>query len=128
MRQTRTLGWASALLLFVMVAGACNASYNWKWQFGADAQSRPAPRPTIVSGDSGLPGPASMPIPAKLATEELIKLSTEEQMEVVVAPERDLRDLAMRLIPDVGEIPIVVNTTVPEYEVGDRLEFWAHDM
>src|SRR5688572_5503728 len=115
MRQTFSFGWAVALLVMAL-ASACNSSGRWTWEMGSDAQTRPAPKPTIVSGDSQLLGPAPMPTPTSVATEALIKLSTEEQMDVVVAPERDLRDLAMRLIPDVGEIPLVVNTTVPTYE------------
>ncbi len=46
----------------------------------------------------------------------------------MVAPTRNLRDLALRFRPEVGEIPLVVNATSPDYAVGDRLEFWAHDM
>ncbi|PKO23689.1 MAG: hypothetical protein CVU38_02850 [Chloroflexi bacterium HGW-Chloroflexi-1] len=39
-------------------------------------------------------------------------------------PERDLRDLALRLNPDVTSIPLVVNPTPPTYQVGDTAEFW----
>ena len=108
------------MLLFVI--SACSSRYEWHWSLGGDT---PQPVPTMVASDLQL---APLPTPLTLSTTELIQLSTAEQIEVVVAPARDLRDLAMRLIPDVGEIPLVVNTTVPEYAVGDIEEFWAHDM
>lgn len=84
--------------------------------------------PTLVSGDGGLLRPAPLPTVSALETELLISLPTENQMALAVAPERDLRDLAMRLMPELGEIPLVVSESTPDYEVGDQLEFWAHDM
>jgi immune inhibitor A len=124
MRQTHRLPLAIALLLVLLVA-ACSG--RWSWEFTIGSQPRPAPQPTLVEENSVL-RPTPLPTPTLLPIQEQIALSTEEQMAVVFAPERDLRELAMRLMPDVGEIPLVVNETTPEYEVGDRIEFWAHDM
>jgi hypothetical protein len=42
-----------------------------------------------------------------------------------VMPAADARDLALRLDPDGGDIPIVVNETPPAYQVGDRARFWV---
>ena len=40
-------------------------------------------------------------------------------------PPRDLRELALRLKPHVGDIPAVVNAVSPVYKVGDTAEFWV---
>lgn len=96
-----------------------------QWSIGDDRGMRPAPMPTFVTSSVV---PAPLPTPHTFTTEEQINLSTEEQIALVVSPERDLRELAMRLMPDVGEIPLVVNESTPEYHVGDRIEFWVHNM
>lgn len=68
--------------------------------------------------------PATMTQP----TGDLTQLSTAEQLDLVVPPTRDLRDLALRLNPEVGNIPLVVGDGTPDYAVGDTLEFWVHDL
>ena len=40
-------------------------------------------------------------------------------------PAADARDLALRLNPSIGDIPIVVNATPPVYKVGDTAPFWV---
>ncbi len=120
--RQRTRAWVSAIAAMMLAMLACNATYEWSWSLDEPPFE---PVPTMV--DSALQMPP-LPTPITLATEAQIQLSTEEQIAVVVAPTRDLRELAMRLIPDVGEIPPVVNTHVPDYAVGDRQEFWVHDM
>lgn len=59
---------------------------------------------------------------------EMHTLSTEEQLARVITPARDLRDLALRLNPDVDEIPAVVNAAPPHYAIGDTQTFWIHDL
>ena len=120
----RTILLAIAGVVMLLGISACSSHFAWSWSLGDDTP-RPAPVPTMVTSDFEV---APLPTPLTLSTTALIQLSTAEQIEVVVAPERDLRDLAMRLIPNVGEIPLTLNTDIPEYEVGDRKEFWAHDM
>jgi hypothetical protein len=71
--------------------------------------------------------PAADPSAAQTSQGQAI-LSTEEQLAQVVAPVRDLRDLALRLKPEAGNIPLVVNEDAPTYEVGDLQEFWVHDL
>ena len=44
----------------------------------------------------------------------------------VFVPMRDLRELALRLRPDVNSIPESVRA--PQYEVGDRISFWASNI
>ncbi|GAB4560015.1 MAG: immune inhibitor A [Anaerolineae bacterium] len=70
------------------------------------------------------PTPRSIgPLPTPYPTPELSPL--ERELSSVVIPTRDLRDLALRLRPDVTEIPVVVNPTPPTYKVGDRRTFWV---
>ena len=53
--------------------------------------------------------------------------TTEATLAAVTVPQRDLRDLAMRLKPGVDDVPATVGTA-RDYQVGDTLEFWAHDL
>jgi hypothetical protein len=50
---------------------------------------------------------------------------TERMLADTIVPTRDLRDLAMRLKPGIDDIPLVVNEHSPDYEVGERIRFWA---
>ncbi len=43
-------------------------------------------------------------------------------------PAADPRALTLRLKPDVGDIPLVVNATPPSYEVGAKQEFWVSNV
>lgn len=62
--------------------------------------------------------PAATPIPGGVG-------NTASALAQAVVPTRDMRDLALRLRPGVGDIPEVVNEETPDYAVGDRLEFWV---
>ncbi len=53
------------------------------------------------------------PPPSAVSPEELRTLSTEEQLAQIIAPVRDLRDLALRLDPHVTDIPAVVDARRP---------------
>jgi hypothetical protein len=127
MKQTRNLGLATGIVWVTLLLGAC----TMRWSLQSDPV-RPVATPTRYlgadPGGGGLLQPVPIATPRILSTDELVKLSTAEQMAVVVAPTRDVRELAMRFRPDVGEIPLVVNQRAPNYHVGDRLEFWAHNM
>jgi len=50
--------------------------------------------------------------------------ASEAALAQAEAPARDLRELALRLNPDVTAIPLVVNPTPPTYQAGDTAEFW----
>jgi len=67
---------------------------------------------------------ATAPLPA--AT--LQTLSAVEQLAKVSVPPRDLRDLTVRLNPQVNDVPLVVNQATPDYAVGDKLNFWVHNV
>jgi hypothetical protein len=83
---------------------------------------RPTPTP-LVEGST--PGARSTPAPATQAAPVESPFVTEQQLAEEIIPTRDIRDLAIRLKPDVEDIPLVVNTETPDYEIGDKLEFWA---
>ncbi len=84
----------------------------------AEPQFRPT-QPALPSRERVTPQATATPVPTYALSE------TERQLLAVVIPTRDLRDLAQRLRPGVGEIPLVVNPTPPSYKVGDRKTFWA---
>lgn len=79
----------------------------------------PTPTP-ITTRAAHLAAPA---VPAS----ETTPLSTEQLLLQTNVPARDLRDLAVRLRPEVDEVPLVVNNVTPDYDVGDLLQFWVHD-
>lgn len=54
--------------------------------------------------------------------------STEQLLLQMDVPASDLRDLAVRLRPDVAAVPLVVNSTTPDYTVGDQLHFWVQNL
>lgn len=83
----------------------------------------PPPLP-VRTATVQVPSVQATPVPG----EELIRLSTEEQLSTVVVPTRDLRDLTLRLNPTVSEIPLVVNQTAPDYPIDTELEFWVHNL
>ena len=51
--------------------------------------------------------------------------NTEAALAQAVIPTRDMRDLALRLKPGMDDIPVVVNSRSPDYQVGDVLDFWV---
>lgn len=53
---------------------------------------------------------------------DFINLSTDEQLRLVVPPESDLNDLALRLRPEVNEIP-PPPAAAANYEVGTQIPF-----
>lgn len=71
------------------------------------------------------PAAAATPPAAPAATGSIS--STEQLLAATNMPMRDLRDLALRLKPNVGEIPNVVNAKPPSYKVGDVISFWTEN-
>lgn len=57
----------------------------------------------------------------------IFTLPTEEQLQLVAVPTRDLTDLSLRLRPGISDIPTVVNADVPNYEIGAEQQFWVHN-
>jgi len=84
-------------------------------------QATPEPAPTATPGGQA---EATVPSPAEL--QGIPALDTEEQALLAdEMPAADARDLALRLEPNIGDIPIVVNATPPSYKVGDTAKFWV---
>jgi hypothetical protein len=129
--QKIVLHWAWVVLLIgaLLLAGCAGDRADGgdvAWAARPQATSTPATDPVtpVVKGKQAMIVEAVVtPVPADLLSE----LPTEEQLHLVAVPTRDLRDLAERLKPGVDEIPLVVNATRPDYEIGDRLPFWVHD-
>ena len=119
----------SVVALLVVVLTACSAPWRDEPPRAVrpDQTSTPVEQPAPHPG-GGLfkPEPVATPVPVDGAA--LLNLSTAEQLALVVAPTRDLRELAMRFDPTIDEIPLVVNATTPNYNIGDELEFWVHDL
>jgi len=85
----------------------------------------PTPRP-IRRLTPTAPPPTGTP-PAPIATVSA-RPNTDALIESVIVPVNDPRDLVMRLKPEVGEPPLVVNDVPPNYEEGDRLQFWVGNL
>ena len=73
------------------------------------------------------PSPESLTPPEPQSTSATIETPLDSGSALLQAesPSRDLRDLAIRLKPDLGDVPIIVNATPPDYEIGDTAEFWV---
>jgi immune inhibitor A len=80
------------------------------------------------------PAPPSPPAPTATAllaatpVDPTLADSTEAQLAEVIVPARDLRDLTVRLRPEVADVPTVVNAAPPDYAVGDQIPFRVHDL
>ena len=85
----------------------------------------PTATPYPLTPTPSPPDPPQSPPPPTAKATATPALSTEESLARAVLPTRDLRDLALRLRPDVGDIPAVVNSTPPQFEVGDVDIFWV---
>ena len=107
-------------LLLLLVAG-CRFDFQ---QSPPSAVFTPLPLPTRTATTARTASAQATPVPAAWLTQQ----STEEQLLQIVVPQRDLRGLTMRLNPDVAEVPLVVNTTTPDYNVGDEIQFWVHNL
>lgn len=119
--KRRLLGLVVGLLWLPLLA--CSFS----WQVGEIP--RRAERPSATSTPAPAPQPGKRPAGLlALTPEPAPPLSTEAQLAQVIVPTRDLRDLAMRFKPEVGEIPLVAVETPVTYQVGDHLAFWVHDV
>lgn len=121
----RPLSLCLIVLVCLSFTACVGPLFNVMTQLAATptAAITPLPLPTRTAL-THLPAPQTTPVPAAL----LATLSTEEQLAQIVVPTRDLRDLTLRLNPTINEIPLVVNSDIPTYDVGDQLEFWVHNL
>lgn len=114
-----------SLLTMIVLAGCANDLRIWRDGVGSSVPPAiaPVPLPSRTALNHA-PSAQVTPMPAAL----LSTLSTADQLAQVVVPTRDLRDLTLRLDSTIDEIPLVVNPTPPDYQVGDQLEFWVHNL
>ena len=82
--------------------------------------------PVVVAEAPVAEAPVAEATPSPPGPERLV--ATETQLSMTLAPTRDLRDLALRLDPDVDEIPVVAVEVPRAYAVGDQVAFSAHNV
>ncbi|MCP4167633.1 MAG: hypothetical protein GY759_17330 [Chloroflexi bacterium] len=81
--------------------------------------------PATVEPVRPTPLPRPTPTPRESYEGSSQNLDTETLLREALVPSNDPRDLAMRLKPELGDIPLVVNDTPPHFEVGDVISFWV---
>jgi len=114
-------GWhIITAILVVLTLAACQMGLN---SSPASPAITPVPLPTRMFSD-----PSTLPTAVPIAAIDLFGRSTEEQLTQVVVPPRDLRDLTVRLNPQIDAVPAIVNSTTPSYTVGDQIKFWVHNV
>lgn len=116
----RATAWLLCLCGVLFFTAGCQNDMN---QLIERIPITPPPLPTR-SPQAEAPAAQETPVPATA----LQGLSTLEQLQQVVVPTRDLRDLTLRFNPEINEIPLVVNATPPAYQVGEQLTFWVHNL
>ena len=79
---------------------------------------------TVAPKTDATPGSQSQPAADSAAGIPLLD-GEAQALAADEMPAADARDLALRLNPSIGDIPIVVNATPPVYKVGDTAPFWV---
>lgn len=100
------------LLLFTLAACSAEPAAN------EDQTIPPASATATIAGQGKAAAAIAPPAPDPVL----------EELRRTVVPVRDLRNLTVRLRPEVDSVPEVVNETTPEFAVGDRQRFWVHDL
>lgn len=131
-RPNNTLIWVLVAAIAVLLCCIClvcligGVAYFWQMGNIGDLGHGNPPF-TIVTNTPTVngQGPLATPRPdvTPTATVDLGSVLTEEELNAVDVPQRDLRLLAMQLRPGVGEIPEVVNATAPKYQLGQVITF-----
>lgn len=83
----------------------------------------PTPAPANPLTTPSAPQDSATPGPTATAA-----ISTDDLIESVIVPVNDPRDLAIRLKPEIGNPPLVVNDATPVYHEGDHLQFWVGNL
>jgi immune inhibitor A len=119
-------------LLLCCCATACSLAFPLYSIFNRSAsQPITAVLGTTLSTKEAPPAVTAAATPVAVPTRNPYGTATAVAAQAAFAkaevdmPPRDLRDLALRLKPDVGDIPVVVNSVPPTYKVGDTAEFWV---
>lgn len=97
-----------------------------------EPDSTPAPRRATATpaapNQTPEPGNRATAVPERPASAAapLDQSETEKQLAQVIVPTRDLRELALRLRPNVEDVPEVIESV--DYAVGDEISFWASNV
>ncbi len=91
---------------------------------GPRIEATPVPRTPVAPGLGQAPTRPDSALQEVLARE----YPTYARLQQVIVPTRDLRDLAMRLRPDVDQVPEVVSDRPADYQVGDVIPFWVSNV
>jgi hypothetical protein len=146
-RRNLIIAGVAALFLFMCV-GCAGAAGVMGYLFFDAAESgepvsvrvveEPAPQetptrslgmtPTKEPSTDARPVDTPQPAVAEAVEETLPRFFTDQELATIIVPTRDLRDLALRLNPDVDEVPVQVNEEAPDFEVGDRIPFWVSNV
>ncbi|MFN8465876.1 MAG: immune inhibitor A [Caldilineaceae bacterium] len=105
--------WLLPILLLVLMAGAACAGVAQPGTRPLERRQPPAPAAQSNAATEPVPG------------ERLADLKTLDQYALLEPPQRDLRDLALRLNPDSGEIPLTVPARI--HRIGDQEPFWVRN-
>jgi hypothetical protein len=89
------------------------------------ATATPRNQATLKSPETGAPATKSAATPQpQITAQPTASGNTERQLAEAKMPERDQRELALRL-KGVTDIPVVVNAKPPTFKVGDKQTFWV---
>jgi immune inhibitor A len=107
---------AAVVLLCVCLVGLAFFASSVMRDLGVFSDQRQSTGPVVVVA----PTTSSTPVP-------ILSGDTEALLQQADMPARDLRELALRLKPGVGDIPVVVNSQSPNYAVGAQQRFWTEN-
>jgi len=139
MKNARSRLWFFVILFIALLAGiggvmlpasrldAGTPSHNRPPTAATAVENPPATTSDTADSPDASGSEAASPASAILDGADFSNLSTEAALRLAEAPARDLAALALRLDPTLGPIPTVFNETPPDYETGDRIEFWVHN-
>jgi hypothetical protein len=106
-------------MLTVVAAGLSGCS---------EAAERTPPAPARpIERRAPLQAPGSAEPATSVRGTELAALSTLAQIDLLEPPTRDLRDLAVRLNPDLDAVPLTVPGPPPAWRLGDQERFWVRN-
>jgi immune inhibitor A len=117
----KTLTLILAVLLLACCCGSALGLGGVSYWFIQSPEAR-----AVVQELSEVPTPTVAPVIVSRPVAKAER-STEEALDRVVVPERDLLALAMRLKKLSQPIPRIVNSTPPKYNLGDKMTFWVTD-
>jgi immune inhibitor A len=108
-----------ATIVLIMLAGLSGCHFGATPPAASTAVAQPSDAPVVDARPPGV-------LAASTGREN--PPSITNPLADMIVPPRDLRDLTVRLRPGIDEVPLVVNQHAPDFQVGDELRFWVHDV